>query len=212
MNSKNEQPLLSWFTVKGRARRTEIWIKFLISLVLWEIVSLCVFGEAYLEYLDSEDLFFLPFLDEIESTPDFGESIQNFFQGYFIVYLLCLPIEIDLLLTRIRRLHDLEWPGWIVIFFYVTGWCGDIASFIICNFIPGTKGNNQYGIDPRFYNSTSVNHTSSKNGESNQSKITTTYDINNDSEVERKLKELSSLKDKGLITEEEYKELRKKQF
>ena len=33
MNTQKNQPLLSWFSVKGRARRKEVWIKWIINYV-----------------------------------------------------------------------------------------------------------------------------------------------------------------------------------
>jgi uncharacterized membrane protein YhaH (DUF805 family) len=133
MNTQKNQPLLSWFSVKGRARRKEVWIKWIIYHALWQVVLICSFGDAYFTG------FFAGFYEGFNACPN---------RSFFFFLLLWLPISVDFILTEIRRLHDLGLPGWIAIFFSVTGLSGDVASFIFCCFIPGTKGDNKYGPNP----------------------------------------------------------------
>ncbi len=56
-------------------------------------------------------------------------------------------IFVPLLALSVRRLHDIDLPGWIVVLNFVP-----LAGVVVTLgqlFAPGTRGENQYGADPR---------------------------------------------------------------
>jgi uncharacterized membrane protein YhaH (DUF805 family) len=67
--------------------------------------------------------------------------------------ILLVPLLIGLffacwfsLATQVKRWHDVNYSGWMVLFNLVP--FAGIALVIILGCMPGTKGNNDYGIDP----------------------------------------------------------------
>ncbi len=61
-------------------------------------------------------------------------------------YVFCLPLVILSYMNSIKRAHDLDKPGWIVIGFLIP--VVDIILAIYLLFFKGTDGPNQYGDDP----------------------------------------------------------------
>ncbi|MDB5720077.1 MAG: hypothetical protein JWP15_695 [Alphaproteobacteria bacterium] len=62
--------------------------------------------------------------------------------------LLFVPVSIVALLTAgVRRLHDRDKPGWMLLLNLIplVGW----IFFLVLVFAPGTAGENSYGYDPR---------------------------------------------------------------
>lgn len=198
----NKQKLLTFFSASGRATRTEIWIKMFLYAAINEVVCFIVFGEEYLDYLTSEDIFF----DSTFLFENFGLWV--------LVFLICLPLSIDEILTQIRRMHDLNKSGWFVLFFFL-GWIGEIASFIVCNCIGGTVGRNNYGNDPRGRGMNYQNRYEKVNQQTYQSRprfnkinSSTIKESGSTTSVMDRFKKLEDLKAKNLITEEEYNKKR----
>lgn len=61
--------------------------------------------------------------------------------------ILCnLPFAVSSIMLKIRRLHDLDHPGWYVIGQFIP--FVNIALLIYLLFYKGTDGPNRYGLDP----------------------------------------------------------------
>lgn len=75
-----------------------------------------------------------------------AESLESFTNMVNLISILSLPITFIL---AIRRLHDLDWSGWLSILMVVP-----LANFImalILIFAGGTQGENKFGPPPRPY-------------------------------------------------------------
>jgi uncharacterized membrane protein YhaH (DUF805 family) len=96
----------------GRASRSEYWYFTLVSYFIW-IVLLIIAGATDDTFLDS-------FFDTL-------------------VILFPLAMWFPFTCVWIRRIHDINQPGWLVLI--------PIYNFILL-FIKGTEGENRYGTDP----------------------------------------------------------------
>lgn len=82
-------------------------------------------------------LFFSPFL-----LIPFINLIFGLVFG--LIMLLCIPATITL---TVRRFHDLNVTGWATALSFIP-FLGFLVTFFLC-IIPGTRGDNQHGADPR---------------------------------------------------------------
>ncbi len=118
-------PYYRYFEFTGRSRRMEYWMFTLFTvLVVFAIVAvgLTVAGAA-----QSEDL---------------GMTI-----GYIGLGLFILASFIPGLAVQVRRFHDQNLTGWLVLLGFIPYVGGLIIIVFMC--IDGTKGPNQYGADPK---------------------------------------------------------------
>ena len=53
------------------------------------------------------------------------------------------------LATSVRRLHDQDLPGWIVVLFFVP-YVGGLAAFVVLGCLEGIKGPNKFGPSEKF--------------------------------------------------------------
>ncbi|MBQ1867054.1 DUF805 domain-containing protein [Selenomonas sp.] len=74
-----------------------------------------------------------------------GMMIDELF-GTLLIWLLGLAVMVPSIMLLIRRLHDLNRPGWWAVGNFIP--VLNIALSIYVLFIPGTPGPNQYGPDP----------------------------------------------------------------
>ena len=64
-----------------------------------------------------------------------------------IIGIFLLPLFLIGLIVQIKRFHDLDQSGWLVLLNLIP--CvGGFVVLIICGFIEGTRGPNKYGPDP----------------------------------------------------------------
>ena len=110
------------FTCDGRIGRGEYIKKFLFLLV--SIIPLLIIFAFLLEFLG-----------------DFVEDILTLLFGIIIVF-----INISYLMLSIRRLHDLNKSGWLILIAVVP--LIDIAFFIYLLACQGTCGDNDFGPEP----------------------------------------------------------------
>ena len=110
------------FVSDGRISRGEYIKKFLFLLV--SIIPLLIIFVFLIEFLG-----------------DFVEGILTLLFGIIMVL-----INISYLMLSIRRLHDLNKSGWLILIAIVP--LIDIAFFIYLLACPGTRGNNDYGPEP----------------------------------------------------------------
>lgn len=98
--------------VHGRASRSEYWYFTLVSYFIW-IALLIIAGAT-------------------DNT-----LLESFFDTLVILFPLAMWFPFTC--VWVRRIHDINQPGWLVLI--------PIYNFILL-FIKGTKGGNRYGIDP----------------------------------------------------------------
>jgi len=148
-------PLKRYAQFSGRSCRKEYWLWTLFNVFAPSLftVPLIVAFVAYSSQLAA--------LDDAGFDP---ESLSEIFPAALIVFLLGIAVLILLfglamfipnLALSYRRFHDCNIPnGWFWGLFVasivpVFGGLPGLAIFIIVGFVPGTKGPNRFGPDPR---------------------------------------------------------------
>ncbi len=116
---------------QGRSRRSEYWwvalFTFLVAFVLMLLASV------------------LGGLD-----PSTGETGPLYFVFAGLLGLFYLATLIPSVALMIRRLHDVNLSGWLVLLCFVpiVNILAALGLLIVC-FVPGTAGPNKYGPDPK---------------------------------------------------------------
>ncbi|WP_447726269.1 DUF805 domain-containing protein [Sphingomonas koreensis] len=124
------RPWRHYTDFSGRSSRTEFWL-FFISFYLGLIVLVgaagLIFGFSTFE----------------EGAPDNSTA----FMAYAPAVIFLLAAIIPGIAVFVRRLHDADMSGWLYLLSCIPylGW----IFMIIFGFIPGTKGENRFGFDPR---------------------------------------------------------------
>lgn len=119
-------PLRRYADFSGRSRRTEYWM-FTLFIVLVTLVA----GAA---------MFVLGGLDE--SNPGGLAIVPAVALGIF-----SLAIVIPSFAVQVRRFHDQDKTGWLVLLAFIPYIGGLIVLVLMC--LPGTRGPNHFGADPR---------------------------------------------------------------
>lgn len=114
-----------YFVIDGRASRSEFWFFSLFAFVA-TLVFLIV------------GLLFAVLVSYISQT--LGGIIS------FLVALSPLVFIIPSITVTIRRLHDQDKPGLLVLLGLIPAIGGLIVLILMC--LPGTQGDNKYGPDP----------------------------------------------------------------
>lgn len=159
----NNKKLLTWFSVKGRATRSEFWAKFGINFGVSFIIG---FIEGFL----------------LATLPNSRQVVWNVTLLVIILWIAYIPLCIDMIMTNIRRFHDLNITGWwlllpfgisllgvflrmmfkfsnnysieeyiyaVVLFQYLIPSAINIVYLIKLGCYAGTHGPNKYGLNPR---------------------------------------------------------------
>ena len=118
----------------GRSRRSEYWWPWLLNIIV--IVPTLGFGAIMLE--------------------DSGCAGANVLAVMliFLGTLYVLAIIIPSIALCVRRLHDLNLTGWIYLGLVIVGYIPIVGiisniAMIVIGVVPGTKGPNKYGSDPK---------------------------------------------------------------
>ena len=118
---------------EGRASRAEFWWSALFQIIVYVILFIFAgIAEGFSESAGDDDLSGLSAIFIL---------LMVFF--YFLCWLPGLSI-------KIRRFHDLDQSGWLVLLFIIANALVFVSWFaqMIWYAMPGTKGPNQYGADP----------------------------------------------------------------
>lgn len=116
---------------QGRSRRSEYWWVYLFNMMVVLGLMIVAFLPGSINY----------------ST---GEPGVVYFILIGVLFLYMLGTLIPGLALMVRRLHDVNLSGWILLGVLVplVNLLVGIGLFIVC-FIPGTVGPNKYGPDPK---------------------------------------------------------------
>ena len=142
----------NYVNAEGRAQRSAYWWVLLYQLIIYSVLIIVVYMaeggpelfEAMGDFLDGD---LDPLIDD-----DFLLGSSGIAALFIMVFFALANFLPDIML-RIRRFHDLNQTGWLVLVFIVVGvipgigTLADIANFVWF-MIPGTNGSNQYGPDP----------------------------------------------------------------
>lgn len=211
-NVNNGMPY-KWY--EGRSRRSEYWLKVVILMAIAFIGGIAIFVSVFNARSGSGlawDFFDLP--------SGFADNLG----GAVLAFMMWLmPFSFAAIPVNVRRLHDRDMTGWWLLFFMVfslvpfVGWVVPIIQFVIIGCLEGTVGPNQYGPDPkaaeherlRAMFAASSNSTPTLSPTPTPTPTPTPNPAPESRQsVEDRLVNLQGLKDKGLITDEEYKEKR----
>ncbi len=119
-------PLKRYADFTGRSRRMEYWMFQLGQIILYSVVGIACFVLAALIGQASEELAGLIII--------------------FPILLLAMALIVPNLAVQVRRLHDQDKSGWMILIGLIP-----FGGFIllIFMFLEGTAGPNQYGEDPK---------------------------------------------------------------
>ena len=126
-------PLKRYADFSGRSRRKEYWLFVLfetLSILLIGLVTAGVFGG-------------------LVNTQAAGEGLFGGLAVGFIIVLLVVALALFLpnLAVQVRRLHDQDKSGWLVLIGFIP-YVGGLIMFVFM-LLEGTKGPNSYGPDPK---------------------------------------------------------------
>jgi uncharacterized membrane protein YhaH (DUF805 family) len=122
-------PLRRYADFEGRSSRMEYWM-FTLGVLIVEVllVTLLVAGGGL--------------------VPDEGGGLRGLtmiVMGLFVLFILA--IFVPGLAVQVRRFHDQDKSGWMVLIGLIPYIGGLIVLVFMC--LPGTPGANAYGEDPR---------------------------------------------------------------
>lgn len=125
-------PLRKYADFHGRATRSEYWMFFLFRVLLF--FGFCI-PIAGLFMLDNP-------AGDANAEPGVASMVASAIM--ILGFLTYLALLIPELAVTVRRFHDQDLSGWLVLLNLV-------ASFIVLIFmlLPGTRGTNRHGPDPR---------------------------------------------------------------
>lgn len=128
---KITRPWRHYADFNGRSTRTEFWLFFLFFYLV-----LAVLVAAPIVALDA-----VPVLDGR------GDPSPAVMLAFIPAGLLILAGVIPSIAVAVRRLHDSDKSGWLYLLTFIP-YAGGLF-FLVFGFLPGTRGENSYGYDPR---------------------------------------------------------------
>jgi len=164
-------PFKRYTDFSGRSRRTEFWLFALFLVICAHLVSLPFFGlmtKAMMQISPSD----LQELAEEQAQPEtlkeafmmpfriFGFIFQEIPRGPLIASLslmglFWLATVVPTLALNVRRFHDCNiasawfWVCFVSGLIPFLGGIGSLVMIVIVGFVPGTKGENRFGENPR---------------------------------------------------------------
>ena len=123
-------PYKRYFDFSGRSRRKEYWMFALFTFLVSLAIDI-VFGVPSYRHVGS----FVGFSSLVSGT---GGLVQNLFTLFSFIPSLAVSV---------RRLHDQDRSGWLLLLVLipVLGW----FALLVLMCLEGTKGDNSYGPDPK---------------------------------------------------------------
>jgi len=123
----------NYLNFQGRASRAEYWWPVLMQLIIYAALVVLFFGAFGTDGLETND--------EVEVGAAIVLLIGLSF--YLINFLPSISV-------KVRRFHDLDQTGWLVLVFWVVNFFVPLAEFarMIWFAFPGKDGSNRYGSNP----------------------------------------------------------------
>jgi uncharacterized membrane protein YhaH (DUF805 family) len=157
------------FGFSGRINRGKYWLAVVLWLVFWAIaLPACLLAGFYILGTNLVD-------GELPSGSDWLEKLVHMTLDYVVLFIIFLTLVsvswVSAFAIGIKRLHDRNKNGWLIVLFYVApsilggvantseqavvSFVLGLASFVISiwalvelGFLRGTVGPNPYGPDP----------------------------------------------------------------
>ena len=117
----------------GRVRRRDYWRRYYLVIFLVMLAALILLPPAPLP----------PAMAQAHPIAAFwGQHALAAWSGVGVV------LNVPFVFVGIKRCHDLNLSGWFLLLYFLPG-LGNLVILIMLGFIPGTRGPNRYGPDPR---------------------------------------------------------------
>jgi uncharacterized membrane protein YhaH (DUF805 family) len=122
-------PLKRYADFSGRSRRMEYWMFTLLQVIVFILYAILAGGLGF-----------------AAANGDTGTAAG--LGGLSIILIVyCLAIFIPSLAVQVRRFHDQNKSGWMVLLGFIPGIGGLIVLVFMC--LDGTPGPNRFGPDPK---------------------------------------------------------------
>lgn len=122
-------PLRRYADFSGRSRHKEYWMFALLLMVVGVTLTIVTGG----------------FSSMMDPTSMVGNATMG--AGSIILGLFYLAIFIPALAVQVRRFHDQDKSGWLVLLNFIPFLGGLIVFIFMC--LDGTRGDNRFGPDPK---------------------------------------------------------------
>ncbi len=110
----------------GRARRKEYWMFIVVNIIILAVLYGIMFSS-----IDSYT----------------GEMSGTGFAALIIIGIYSLATIIPNIAVTVRRFHDQDRSGWMVLLSFIPFVGGLILFIFMC--LDGTRGENRFGLDPK---------------------------------------------------------------
>ena len=128
-------PLRRYADFQGRSRRMEYWM-FILGITILAVLALVPFF-----------LFDVPRGGIEPGTGSADNPITGASIGLVIIVLFYLAIFIPSIAVQVRRFHDQDKSGWLILLNLIPYIGGLIVLVFMC--LEGTRGPNRFGPDPK---------------------------------------------------------------
>ena len=139
-------PLKRYADFKGRSRRKEYWMFFLFNLfVIGFLMGMAI---AFAPTTGGSEMMTADGGFQASSNYESdmsGSPVSMVFMGLYVLY--ALAIIIPSIAVQVRRFHDQDKSGWMILLGFIPFVGGIILLVFMC--LEGTKGPNSYGPDPK---------------------------------------------------------------
>ncbi|WP_408586305.1 DUF805 domain-containing protein [Novosphingobium sp.] len=123
-------PYQRYFDFSGRSRRKEYWMFVLLSVIV-SMISLALMFAGGLQ----------------GEMADGSAPGATFWLGVAILSIWGLGSIIPSIAVQVRRFHDQDRSGWMILLGFIPYVGGLIVLVFMC--LEGTRGANRYGADPK---------------------------------------------------------------
>lgn len=131
-------PLKRYADFQGRSRRLEYWMWVVFQIIVSIVVGIVggiLFGASAPTVIDPND-------------PQAGAAMMASMSGLLLLYCLVgLAFLIPSLAVTVRRLHDQDKSGWLLLIAFIPLIGGLVL--LVFMLLEGTRGPNRYGPDPK---------------------------------------------------------------
>ncbi len=140
-------PYKRYFDFSGRSQRMEYWMFTLFTVLVTLVLVAVMFAGMFAGDIDINDF----------ENPDAVTKLvgtTSFVVGAILLGLFWLGTSIPCVSVNVRRFHDRDMSGWWFLGFSLAGnlpyvgWLISIANIVIMA-MPGTRGANRFGDDPK---------------------------------------------------------------
>ena len=124
-------PLRRYADFSGRSRRKEYWMFFLFNLLVATAIWVAIGIAMLLMY-------------NMDASESAMMALFTPLVGLYMLYVLA--VIVPGLAVTVRRFHDQDHSGWMILLGLIPGIGGIILLVFMC--LEGTNGPNRYGPDP----------------------------------------------------------------